>query len=194
MRVGPFFLTLLMRSLRISVRMPATDGAPRVLVFWHGGMLVPWYLFRRGRAAALVSASRDGDVLAAVLHAWGITVVRGSSSAGGSEAVRAMVDLVRRGYSVLITPDGPRGPAEQMKIGAFVVAQRTGAPIMLCAPQYRNAWRLRSWDRFFIPKPFSRVDVQWRGPIAIAQDCIGEALDMRRAQAQRELQEMHAHA
>lgn len=160
-------------------------------MFWHGGMLVPWWIHRDTRAAALVSASRDGDVLAAILDRWGIAVVRGSSSAGGSEAVLAMVKLVNDGFTMLITPDGPRGPADELKIGGLVVAQRTGAPVVLCAPRYHSAWRLKSWDRFQVPIPFSNVDLAWSAPQVIPAHCIGDPLELRRVAMQHTLREMH---
>lgn len=155
---------------------------------------MPWFMHRGTKAAALVSNSRDGDVLAATLHRWGIKVVRGSSSAGGSEAISEMVELIADGYTLLITPDGPRGPHHEMKIGALVVAQRTGASLMLCAPHYRNAFSLHSWDSFQVPKPFSTVDLAWRGPIAVARDCIGAPLEDLRAKLETELVEMTADA
>lgn len=192
--VGPTLVTALLRTTRIFVSPIPSGGAPSVVAFWHGGMLVPWYLHRHRRAAALVSASRDGDILAAILERWGIAVVRGSSSAGGSDAVHAMVELVERGFTVLITPDGPRGPRYEMKIGAFVVAQRAGAPVVLCAPRYHSAWRLKSWDAFAVPKPWSRVDVEWRDPVSVPADCVGQCLEEMRARCERDLREMHANA
>lgn len=165
-----------------------------IVVFWHGGMLVPWFVHRGAKAAALVSGSRDGDVLAATLTRWGITVVRGSSSSGGSEAISEMVGLIADGYTLLITPDGPRGPSHEMKIGAFVVAQRTGAPLMLCAPKYHNAYSLHSWDSFQIPIPFSRVELSWQGPIAVANDCVGPQLEDMRIRLESELRGMDHHA
>lgn len=163
-----------------------------IVIFWHGGMLVPWFAHRGSRCAALVSGSGDGEVLAAILHHWGIRVVRGSSSKGGSEAIQEMVRLVEEGFSVLITPDGPRGPAEYLKIGALVVAQRTGAPLLLCAPRYRRAWQLKSWDGFRLPKPYSRVDMKWNGPIVIPPECVHEALEVKRMEIERLLHSMHA--
>ncbi len=155
---------------------------------------MPWYVHRLTRAAALVSGSSDGDVLASVLSAWGIRVVRGSSSSGGSEALQTMIDLVTEGYTLLITPDGPRGPAQRMKMGALIVAQRTGVPLVLCAPHYSGATHLHSWDNFIVPFPFSRVDLVWSDPLAIPADCLGDPLDQLRAHCEMQLEKMHERA
>lgn len=151
---------------------------------------MPWYVYRKYNGAALVSASADGEVLARILNSWGIAVVRGSSSAGGSDAVKTMVDLAKEGRSVLITPDGPRGPVHNMKIGALVVAQRAQLPLVLCAVKYHNKKILRSWDSFEIPMPFSRTDVYYSEPIAIPQDCTGDALEAMMLEIEKKLQEM----
>jgi lysophospholipid acyltransferase (LPLAT)-like uncharacterized protein len=111
-----------------------------------------------GRPAyALVSASQDGAWLTAFFALGGLRTVRGSSSRLGREAASALVEMLRAGNDVGITPDGPRGPCYELKPGGVIVARRTRAPILLIGGEFESAWRLRSWDRFYIPKPFSRV-------------------------------------
>jgi lysophospholipid acyltransferase (LPLAT)-like uncharacterized protein len=83
--------------------------------------------------------------------------VRGSSSRLGREAASALVDTLRAGHDIGITPDGPRGPCYEFKPGGVIVARRTQAPILLIGGEFGAAWRLGSWDRFYLPKPFSRV-------------------------------------
>jgi lysophospholipid acyltransferase (LPLAT)-like uncharacterized protein len=178
--IAPAAVTLLVRTLRIAEQ-GTRPAAPSVIVFWHGVMLVPWFLFRDTHAASVVSRSADGDVLASVLMRWGFHVVRGSSSDGGRVALREMVDLGARGMRVLVTPDGPRGPALEFKIGALVAAQRARVPLCICYVHHARPWRLRSWDSFEIPKLFSRVRVRWEEPIAIDPDCIGDRLDALRS-------------
>ncbi len=135
----------------------------------------------------MVSRSADGDVLAALLARWGFDVVRGSSSEGGRDALRTMVDAAREGRSVLITPDGPRGPAREFKIGALVAAQRAAVPLVLCHVSHSRAWRLRSWDSFEIPKPFSRVTVRYDEPITVDPACVDDCLDRLRASVEEQL-------
>jgi len=83
--------------------------------------------------------------------------VRGSSSNFGREAATLLVEMMRAGHDIGITPDGPRGPCYEMKPGAVIVPRRTGAPLLLLGGEFESAWQLRSWDRFYLPKPFSRV-------------------------------------
>ena len=106
---------------------------------------------------ALVSASQDGAWLTAFFALAGMRTVRGSSSRLGREAASALVDTLRQGHDIGVTPDGPRGPCYDLKPGAVIVARRTRAPLLLIGGEFFSAWRLRSWDRFYIPRPFSRV-------------------------------------
>jgi lysophospholipid acyltransferase (LPLAT)-like uncharacterized protein len=92
-----------------------------------------------------------------VLLARGMRTVRGSSSRLGREAATALVDVLRAGHDVGITPDGPRGPCYELKPGGVIVARRTRAPALLVGAEFTSAWRVRSWDRFYVPRPFSRV-------------------------------------
>jgi hypothetical protein len=108
----------------------------------------------------LVSASPDGAWLAALFSTVGMGAVRGSSSRFGREAAEGMVEVLRAGHDAAITPDGPRGPCYRLKPGALVVARRTGTPILIIGAQFTAAWRLRSWDRFYVPRPFSRIRVR----------------------------------
>lgn len=137
---------------------------PVAFVLWHNRLFLVSEVFRRFRQRkpvyGLVSASRDGAWLAAFFSLVGIRSVRGSSSRLGREAVTALVDVVRQGNDIGITPDGPRGPLYDFKAGALIVARRARAPLFLLGATYESAWQLKSWDRFYLPKPFSRVRLQ----------------------------------
>jgi lysophospholipid acyltransferase (LPLAT)-like uncharacterized protein len=134
---------------------------PVAIVLWHNRLFLAAEIVRRYRqgrpAYALVSASQDGAWLSAFFSLAGMRTVRGSSSRLGREAATALVDVLRAGYDVGITPDGPRGPRYECKAGSIIVARRTHAPMLLVGAEFDSAWQLRSWDRFVIPKPFSRV-------------------------------------
>ncbi len=142
---------------------PLVRGEVRaVIAFWHGKMLPVWYRFRGARSCALVSASRDGGLLAEYLSdglGYG-RVVRGSSSRKGGEALSELVDALGR-MSCLITPDGPRGPARRAKAGALVAAARAGVPVMLAGWECRSRRRLGSWDAMEIPYPFAKVYIRY---------------------------------
>ena len=136
-----------------------------VLAFWHGTMLLPWYLNRNKNFAAIISKSKDGDLLAKILKHWGYQVVRGSSSTGGSVALGIMVDYAKNDYSIAITPDGPRGPIFRLKAGAVITAKKSGIPLVLVGIGYKKNRKLKSWDRFQIPGLFSRVKVIYSMPV-----------------------------
>lgn len=144
---------------------PILEGAePAVIAFLHGKMLPMWYRFRGGRFAALVSTSRDGqllvDYLERSLH-YG-TVVRGSSSKGGRAAFAAMVRLLgEEGRPLLVTPDGPRGPAGIPKRGSLHAAQLAGRRVMVAVWRADRVVRLKSWDAMEIPYPFSVIKCRY---------------------------------
>ncbi len=137
------------------------NDVPVAIVLWHNRLFLAAEIVRRFRvgrpAYALVSASQDGAWLTAFFSLAGMRAVRGSSSRLGREAASALVETLREGYDIGITPDGPRGPCYEVKAGSVIVARRARAPMLLIGGEFESAWRLRSWDRFYIPKPFSRV-------------------------------------
>lgn len=164
-----WFLRLWCRTLRYEMSPEVFAAAsyaerPAVLLIWHNRLfLVPWILRRlrfRRPVKALVSASRDGAILASFFDRIGLDTVRGSSSRLGREALRELIALGRCGIDVAITPDGPRGPIYSMRAGAVIAARRLQAPMILFGFVFDSAWRLKSWDRFFLPKPFSVVHVR----------------------------------
>lgn len=138
-----------------------------VLAFWHGTMLLPWFLHRNDGFAALTSKSKDGDLLAKQLKHWKYKVVRGSSSKGGDVALGVMVDLAKNGYSVAITPDGPRGPEHSFKAGAVIISKRSGVPVVLMGVGIKSKKKLKSWDKFQIPNPFSNVKIIYSDPVYV---------------------------
>ena len=139
------------------------DGIPEAtaVVLWHNRLFLTSEIFRRHRSRrriyGLVSASKDGAWLAAFYRLIGIQPVRGSSSNFGREAARQLIEVMREGHDVGITPDGPRGPIYTVEPGVLVVTRRNGAPMLLIGAEFMRAWRLKSWDRFYIPWPFSRI-------------------------------------
>lgn len=166
-------LGLLMRTWGLTLRLEASarDRAalekrdePVAMVLWHNRLFLAAEFFRRFRrgkpAYALVSASSDGAWLTAFFSLVGLNTVRGSSSNYGREAVHALIDVLRSGNDIGITPDGPRGPCYEVKPGGLIVTRRAQAPLLLLGFELESFWELRSWDRFRIPKPFSRVRVR----------------------------------
>ncbi len=174
-----------------------SSGKNYVVAFWHGSMLVGWFLHRPvggGKISALVSQSSDGEYLSAVLERWGYSMIRGSSHIGGKEAMQLMVEEVEKGHSLAITPDGPRGPRFEMKMGAIRVAQKTGVPLVLAGIALKKKKNLHSWDSFEVPMPFSEVSVAYCDPKHVPGDLDGESLDRFKNAMQQELRELTLHA
>ena len=129
---------------------------------------------------ALSSTSRDGELIAQYIGRFGIGPVRGSATRRGSVALREMATLLKRGHDVAITPDGSRGPLYEIKPGLVLLAQLTGAPVLPISFEYSRAWRLRTWDRFVIPRPFSRVTLRVGEPVHIARTQDQEEFEVQR--------------
>ncbi len=154
-------LSTLIKTLRTK-----WDGEPLpercIVTFWHSRMIGGWWLARKN-AVALVSKSNDGEHLAKVLTKWEYRLTRGSSSHDGKEALNDAIEMVRSGEAdrLVLTPDGPRGPREEFKRGAFIAAKELGIPLIFLRIRYRDGMKLmKSWDRFEIPYPLSTIEVQ----------------------------------
>jgi lysophospholipid acyltransferase (LPLAT)-like uncharacterized protein len=157
------------RTLRFEVdaetnaRMTKSDE-PVAVVLWHNRLVLSPELFRRYRSRrrlyGLVSASKDGAWLAALYRMIGLIPVRGSSSNFGREAARMLIARMQEGNDIGITPDGPRGPMYVVEPGVLVVSRRLNAPLVLFGAEFSRAWRLKSWDRFYLPVPFSRIKMR----------------------------------
>ena len=137
---------------------------PAVILMWHNRLFLASEINRRFRNErkifGIVSASKDGAWLAAFFRMMGMGAVRGSRHFRGTAAFRELLDKLKGGNDVAVTPDGSRGPCYEMKAGAFMVARMARSPVVLLCPNFTSAWRLNSWDGFYLPKPFSEVEVR----------------------------------
>jgi lysophospholipid acyltransferase (LPLAT)-like uncharacterized protein len=148
-----------------------------IFALWHGELLPLLWQQRGDKVAIVISEHRDGEIIARIAESLGYATVRGSSSKGGSRALIGLMRAIDEGFDGAITPDGPRGPARVFAPGAAVASQRTGAFIVPIRARAARAWRLRSWDRFLIPKPFTRVDVHYGEPTRVLAASPREAAD-----------------
>jgi lysophospholipid acyltransferase (LPLAT)-like uncharacterized protein len=195
-RAGGLLLDALMHSTRVQAMntdaysVHHRDGRAVVFALWHGELLPPTFRHRQRGIVTLASRSGDGEYITRILHHWGFHVVRGSSSRGGDTALRELIRLVRRGNSVAITCDGPRGPRRELKHGVLQIAQLTGAPIVPVGSAASRAWRLRSWDRFLVPKPFSRIRIAYGDATCIPRDTAPERLSGIAAQLTAQMNEL----
>lgn len=160
--------TVSFRVLSAQPHQPLTASSGVIYTLWHGRLLPLTYLHRRQDIVTLISQSSDGEYIARVVERWGYTAIRGSSSRGGSSALREMVKLARAGRSMAITPDGPRGPRQQLKPGVLTLAQLTGQPMIPMSASATRAWWVDArWDRFLVPKPFATVFVRYADPVYV---------------------------
>ena len=160
------FRTLRLRVVDHSGFMTTPPNEPVIMTFWHNripgiavGFLRNYHHRTRKGVVVLTSPSKDGDILSGVMAHLGMGSVRGSSSRRGSTALRELTAKLEAGYDLAITPDGPRGPKYSLGPGVVFLAQKTGLRIMPLHAAYHRAWRLKTWDDFAIPVPFSCIDL-----------------------------------
>jgi lysophospholipid acyltransferase (LPLAT)-like uncharacterized protein len=174
--LGKHLLDALLASVRFRLVTPEPHkelvrSGGVIYTLWHGRLLPLTYLHRGQNIATLISQSSDGEYIARVVERWGYTAARGSSSRGGSGALREMVKLARTGRSMAITPDGPRGPRQQLKPGVLTLAQLTGQPMIPMSASATRAWWVDArWDLFLVPKPFATVFVRYAEPVYVPRE------------------------
>ena len=174
------------------------NQAPVIFAMWHNR---PFYLMYyhvntlRNKLqipqVVLVSESRDGQFIANNLKMWGVKSVRGSSTRGAKKALKEMFGFLRKKVSVVVTPDGPLGPAYEFKLGVLGLSQLSSAPIVPITWYADKYWALGTWDKFMIPKPFSRIAVQIGEPIYIDKKIKDEALlEEKRLEVQKKMMDL----
>jgi lysophospholipid acyltransferase (LPLAT)-like uncharacterized protein len=168
---------------------PTTTGPEErfIYAFWHENMLVLAYYYGRPDVWILISHHADGQLITEITGRLGFRAVRGSTTRGGAEAVRQMFTIGRRDH-IAITPDGPRGPRRQVQQGLVYMAAKTGLPIVLGGIGYKRCWRMRSWDRFALPYPFTRATCVASAPIRIPSDLDRESMESYRKRIEEALE------
>ena len=190
----------LIRLLVSTYRIEGTSGAEYIEPFidgeqkcapcyWHkhhvlGSTLVRSWVQRGFKACFLVSGSVDGDVPERIARAWGAEVIRGSANQSGALALRDMQGMMKNGYSIVTTADGPRGPKYEFKMGAILMARIAGVPVIPIACAADRAWYLDRWDNFMIPKPFARIALAIGKPYPIRSDAPLDGLEPHRQHVQ----------
>ena len=153
---------------------------PEIYCFWHQCVFPCTVYFRHSRAVILISRSLDGELITRTLHMWGFDAVRGSSSRGAREGLLGLRHIIETGGTAIFTADGPRGPIYQTKMGPIKLAQMTGAPIGAFHLEPERAWTMSSWDRFLVPKPFTRIVVSWAQWTRVPADLPAEEFEPKR--------------
>ena len=193
----PIAASAVIRGLHATVRIrhvrtagiDALNAAGRkyVYAFWHAQLLLTVYARFARPATVMISRHRDGELIAATMRRFGIDAARGSTTRGGSEALRAMVRAAGEGHVLIFTPDGPRGPRFQVQPGAVHAAQLARIPIVPGAFVAKSKTRLSSWDRFEVPHPFTRALFVYGDPIEVPRDLSDEGFEEIRARLERTL-------
>lgn len=202
--IGNYVLYILIQTLCKTLRIQTTGSESInslikekknfVLAFWHGTMVIPWFAHGNLKLLAIISQSKDGDLLAKILRKWKYKVVRGSSSKGGEVALQIMIDHAKHECAVAITPDGPRGPNFKMKAGAVITAKKSGVPLVLVGAGYKSKIKLHSWDNFEIPFPFSKVQLVYSEPIMIDKNLSRDETSKIILQCEEKLNELQKRA
>jgi lysophospholipid acyltransferase (LPLAT)-like uncharacterized protein len=192
----------LIRLLFLTVRLKISDGAgmqqgslkePVILVFWHNRILgisaafLKRYPKGRGGVTVLTSPSRDGEILSRIMAGLGMGSVRGSSSRRGARALLELIRLIKSGRDIAITPDGPRGPRYHLGPGAIQLAQNTRAPLLPVHASFSNAVRMKTWDGFIIPLPFSKISVTVDKEIHLPENLTPDEFESWRQKLEKQL-------
>jgi lysophospholipid acyltransferase (LPLAT)-like uncharacterized protein len=182
-RYGSWLVRLLSSTWRIRRRRAEifdsvfTRREAAVFTIWHEQILPMLVAHKNCGVAVLISEHGDGEIIARMAERFGFLTVRGSSSRGASRALLELSHALEEGRSVAVTPDGPRGPSRSFAPGALIAAQRAGVPVIPIGMTVSRAWRLRSWDRFVVPKPFARVTIAYGDPVMLETTSPREAAE-----------------
>ena len=169
----------------------ATTGQQPIYVFWHNRVFLATHFWQRRGIVVMTSQSFDGEYIARFIKRFGYGAARGSSTRGGTGAIVEMVRLMRAGCPTAFTIDGPKGPRYVAKMGAVLLAKKTGRPILPFTITPRRYWEAKSWDRFQVPLPFTMARVEIAPPIYVSADADDEALAARRDDLQESLDKIN---
>jgi lysophospholipid acyltransferase (LPLAT)-like uncharacterized protein len=173
-------------------------GRPAIFAIWHNRLPLSLLMYRGyvrkfgypNELAAIVSASKDGAVVARVLEHFGVQPVRGSTSRRGPQALLELTTWAKQGYDLAITPDGPRGPRYNVQLGAIAVAQLTGLPVI--PTSYSVGWKItvKSWDRFQIPLPFTRAVMRFGEPLRVPREVTDDQREALRQELEKRISDL----
>jgi lysophospholipid acyltransferase (LPLAT)-like uncharacterized protein len=195
--LAPPLLRVLLRLLQWTLRIEYLGadalrgrwarGEQAIISFWHNRLLMLPVIAAGTPICIMVSRHRDGEIATNLLAAWGVTTVRGSASRGAVGGFLRLVDAYRRGHSLAVLPDGPRGPRYVAKPGVVHLAKAVDGPIYPMAYAATRALHLRSWDRLIVPLPFARVLIEIGEPLSVPPQASAEQLEDCRGELERRL-------
>lgn len=161
-----------------------------ILATWHQNIFFSIWLLRKKDLTALISNSEDGEIICNVFNKFGYSAVRGSTSKGGIPALKQLINLLKKGKSVAITPDGPLGPPEKIQSGVILLAKYANVPIIPWHYESYDQWRLKSWDQHKIPKPFTTIIESFGEPFYVPKTLLPEEVPILCEQLQGILKEL----
>lgn len=189
--IAPWIIRLIGYSLRVQIfNAQRADEMhrrhlPYLYCVWHGRLLLPVFRNRRRGIVAMVSQHADGEVIARIVEKFGYGTVRGSSTRGGKEAFYQLLAHLKDGGVGAMIPDGPTGPRFRLKAGSVLLAQQASCPIIPITFAAKPCWRLKSWDRMVLPKPFAKAVLCHGDPIALPAELSSDELEIRRRQIEQ---------
>ncbi len=197
--LGTLLVRLIGPTLRYTVSIEEGGPAiaftrPMIYVFWHRCVIPALYSYRGNDIAVMTSSSFDGEYIARIIERFGYRAVRGSSTRGGVRALLGMHTEIEAGRAVAFTIDGPRGPRYVAKPGPVLLARNVKLPVTAFHCAVEKAWVLNSWDRFMVPKPFSRVVLRVSRAVEVPDDADSAKLEERHQQMQSALDRARAAA
>lgn len=191
--IGTKIFYLLAKSYKVEIK--GRENEERLLkthksilyAFWHQRFFYLIYYFKNSNGRVLISYSKDGEMVAKAVEAFGMIPVRGSSSRGRIGSTREIMEVLEKGHVVGIATDGPRGPIYNVKPGIIQIAKSSGMPILPITVGTERKWSFNSWDRFIVPKPFSRIYMKYGEPMFVEQDSSDDVLEEKRKELESRL-------
>jgi lysophospholipid acyltransferase (LPLAT)-like uncharacterized protein len=165
-------------------------GEPHILAYWHDRSIPAAYLFKGSGIVVLSSSSFDSEFTARCIQRFGYGIIKGSSTRGAVAGLIGMIGLMKQGYTTIFTVDGPKGPRYEAKAGPALLAKKTGKPLLPFAIECKRFWKIGSWDRLQIPKPFARAAVIYGEPIYVDAKIDDDGLEAKRAELQSSLDDL----
>jgi lysophospholipid acyltransferase (LPLAT)-like uncharacterized protein len=189
--IGPWLIRIIGYSLRVErVNSQAADELHQrsqsyLLCVWHGRLFLPVFHHRHQGIIAMVSRHADGELISRIVKKFGYGTVRGSSTRGGKEAFYQLLTHLKNGAAGAMIPDGPTGPRHVLKVGTILLAQQADCPLVPITFAARPCWRLKSWDRMVLPKPFARAVIYYGDPIQIPAELSSVELEAQRQKVEQ---------
>lgn len=166
--------TLRVRYSNAGAERELIDSGGLIYCFWHRWILLPAYTHRKRGIVVLISRHNDGEIISRIVHRLGFETARGSSTRGGARALIDLKEAAARGKTLAFTPDGPRGPSKSVAPGIVHVAAHTGLPILPCGMAITRERCLDTWDRFVVPRPFSKAWIHFGEPLRFQPEDLAE--------------------